>query len=234
MHHSLWNECFYGGGGIKTKFIHCKKCNFWFSQYRPDDVEMGRLYDGYRGEEYVKQRQKYEPEYSAKFYESDDYVNNRKKQLNDFFNGEIDCDTIHMLLDYGGDKGQYIPEQFGTTEKYVFEISGCEVKDGIILLNSLEEVKKREFDLVMCCQVLEHLSNPIDVIKNMVGVLKKNGYLYIEVPNSNAFMAYSDIEINEHINFFFKETMVAIASRMELEIKKIKTGQSHRVLFVKL
>lgn len=89
-------------------------------------------------------------------------------------------------------------------------------------MKDLEEVKKKSFDLVMCCQVLEHVSNPIEILENMVGVLREEGYLYIEVPNSNAFMAYSDIEINEHINFFFKETMISIASKMGLEVKKEK------------
>lgn len=227
-------ERMFSGIDVKTELIHCKCCDFWFSKYRPNDLEMEKLYDGYRGEEYVKQRQKYEPKYSALFYESDDYMERRKNGLNVFFQGIIDYNSIHMLLDYGGDEGQYIPAQFNNAEKYVFEISGNKVKEGIILLNNLAEVKKKRFDLVMCCQVLEHVSNPIEIIENMVGVLKNKGYLYIEVPNSNFFMAYSDVEINEHINFFFEETMLSIASRIgEIGVKKLKVDQTCRALFVK-
>lgn len=98
-------ERMFGGIDVKTKLIHCKNCEFWFSKYRPSDLEMEKLYDGYRGEEYVKQRQKYEPRYSALFYESDGYVEERKRELSAFFQGVIDCDSIYMLLDYGGMKG---------------------------------------------------------------------------------------------------------------------------------
>ena len=131
----------------------------------------------------MRKRLKYEPKYSAKFYESDGYVERRKKELNEFLQGIIDNNTIHMLLDYGGDEGQYIPDWFNNAEKYVFDISGKQVKDDIILLTDLNEVRKKRFDLVMCCHVLEHVLEPIEIIKNMVGVLKKKGYLYIEVPN---------------------------------------------------
>lgn len=221
------------GQDRETKLIHCRNCNFWFSKYRPDDFEMEKLYSGYRESEYTKQRQKYEPAYSAKFYETDGYVEKRKAELNDFLQGEIDYSMIQTLLDYGGDKGQYIPKYFRNAEKYVFEISGSQVEEGVILLNNLEQVKKKKFDFIMCCQVLEHVSNPIEIIENMVEVLNKKGYLYIEVPNSNEFMAYSDIEIHEHINFFFKETMIAIGSKMNLKIKKLKTSSLCSVLFEK-
>lgn len=226
-------ERMFNDKNIQTKLIHCKKCNFWFSRYRPNDLEMEKLYAGYRGEEYVRQRKKYEPGYSAEFYESADYMVKRKQELGVFFRKWIECDLIHTLLDYGGDEGQYIPDPFCNAEKYVFEISGKKVRDGIILLNDLEEVKRKRFDLVMCCQVLEHVSDPIEVIENMTGVLKKGGYLYIEVPNSNVFMAYFDVEIHEHINFFFRETMLFIASKMGFRVRTIEADYSYKTLLVK-
>lgn len=85
----------------------------------------------------------------------------------------------------------------------------------------------------MCCQVLEHVANPMEIVENMKNVLKSKGILYIEVPNENFFRAYSDIEISEHINFFYKRTMEYIAKMMDLDLIAIKIDQCCRALFTK-
>lgn len=44
-------------------------------------------------------------------------------------------------------------------------------------------------DLVIACEVLEHLNfNPLPIIDEINRVLKLNGYLYIAMPNSTAFV----------------------------------------------
>lgn len=215
---------------VRTRLIHCKNCGLWFSLYRPNDLEMGRLYSGYRGNEYVKQRKKYEPQYSLQLYVDLDNEENRKRKLAKFLQNWIDFSSIHMLLDYGGDEGQYIPQQFQEAEKYVYEISGNIVRDGVILLNDIKEVTNRTFDFIMCCHVLEHISNPMEIIEIMTKSLNSGGYLYIEVPNENFFRAYSNVEINEHINFFFKETMEFIAVEMNLNIVDIEVDDVCRTL----
>jgi ubiquinone/menaquinone biosynthesis C-methylase UbiE len=43
------------------------------------------------------------------------------------------------------------------------------------------------FDLVTSFQVMEHVQNPGEVIKEMVRVTKKNGIIYINMPNHNSF-----------------------------------------------
>lgn len=42
---------------------------------------------------------------------------------------------------------------------------------------------KGEFDIVTCMAVLEHLFDPEKAVREMCRVIKKNGYLIIEVPN---------------------------------------------------
>lgn len=224
-------ERMFSGENIKTKLVHCKSCDFWFSQYRPNDLEMEKLYSGYRDKKYVKQRQKYEPQYSLQPYIDADHEKRRKEKLAFFLKNKINYKSVHMLLDYGGDEGQYIPDLFDGAEKYVFEISGNKVRDGVVLLNDIEEVKNKTFDFIMCCQVLEHVSDPMKIIENMVNSLKNDGYLYIEVPNEVFFKAYSNVEINEHINFFFEDTMVFIAKKMELNLINIEIREVCRALF---
>lgn len=219
---------------IKTKLIHCQNCDFWFSLYRPDDLAMGRLYDGYWGEEYVEQRKKYEPQYSQQPYIDQKNQEVRKKNVSDYLRKWIDFSIVHTLLDYGGDEGQYIPDLFDKAEKCVYDISGNKVREGIVRLRDLDEVHNRRFDFIMCCHVLEHVSDPMEIIKIMVSVLKENGILYIEVPNENFFKAYSDVEINEHINFFRKDTMLFIAAKMGLQVVNVESDKLlHRAIYRK-
>ena len=39
----------------------------------------------------------------------------------------------------------------------------------------------------MCCHLLEHVSNPDEVISELADLLSENGYLYIEVPFDSPF-----------------------------------------------
>lgn len=43
---------------------------------------------------------------------------------------------------------------------------------------------KEKYDIIMLSHVIEHFKNPSDVLIKIKNMLKDNGYLYIEVPNS--------------------------------------------------
>ena len=43
------------------------------------------------------------------------------------------------------------------------------------------------FDLVICCEVLEHLFSPLQALSEIVRCLKVNGYLLISTPNEESF-----------------------------------------------
>ncbi len=55
--------------------------------------------------------------------------------------------------------------------------------------------KNEEFDIVICFDILEHLINPISFLNEVNRILKKNGLLFISVPNS--------LNIISRINFLF-------------------------------
>jgi hypothetical protein len=45
--------------------------------------------------------------------------------------------------------------------------------------------KKENYELVLCNQVLEHIYNPFQGIKNIHFITKKNGYAWISIPTIN-------------------------------------------------
>ena len=55
-----------------------------------------------------------------------------------------------------------------------------------IELEEIKNFKINKFDLITLNKVLEHVSDPIDLIKQSKIFLKKTGILYIEVPDTEA------------------------------------------------
>jgi hypothetical protein len=155
-------------------------CSFRFFDSRLTDSELQRLYAGYRGDGYFKARHGYEFWYSRKV---NDGIGNdakdiatRKQTLSKFL-GERSSSVV-TVLDYGGDRGQFIPENVGT-EHYVYELSDAEPAKGVIRLTSVED---RQFDFVMLAHVLEHCSEPKEMLQVLKPLGHENTLFYFEVP----------------------------------------------------
>jgi len=87
------------------------------------------------------------------------------------------------VLDYGGDRGQFIPYELGS-KKFVFEVSDQIAAEGVVRLNSATEIKSNPPDLVILSHVLEHMPYPLEFlnqIKDEIGFTADN-WIYVEVP----------------------------------------------------
>jgi hypothetical protein len=165
----------------------CKGCTFRFFDSRLTEEEVGRLYAGYRGDAYFKARHSYEFWYSRT-------VNNgigsdpgeialRKRNLSAFVGDR--AQFIKTVLDYGGDRGQFIPENLGTA-RYVYEISDAEAVEGVERLTS---VQGRTFDFVMLTHVLEHCSEPRQMLRLLKPLAHNETLFYFEVPYERPSLA---------------------------------------------
>jgi SAM-dependent methyltransferase len=66
------------------------------------------------------------------------------------------------------------------------------------------------FDVVIICEVIEHLNfNPLPVLKEINRVLKNGGYIYISTPNQSCFSNRKKLfigkSIHHPIDFFFQQ-----------------------------
>jgi 2-polyprenyl-3-methyl-5-hydroxy-6-metoxy-1,4-benzoquinol methylase len=52
----------------------------------------------------------------------------------------------------------------------------------VSIYSDINQVPQKQFDLVTAIHVLEHVSKPLDYLKKMTNLVKKGGYLVIEVP----------------------------------------------------
>lgn len=54
-----------------------------------------------------------------------------------------------------------------------------------LICDVLEIPEKDKFDLVLCTEVLEHVPNPVELIRKITNLLNDNGYLILTVPGNS-------------------------------------------------
>jgi SAM-dependent methyltransferase len=69
------------------------------------------------------------------------------------------------------------------------------------------------FDVITCFHVLEHLSDPLESIKQALSLLKPKGLIIVEVPNLDSLgfsmfkKKWQPLEIPTHLNHFTPDTL---------------------------
>ena len=158
----------------------CRSCTFRFFDSRMTGEEIARLYAGYRGDDYYNARHACEPWYTRAANDGiggDTHeIASRKQNLTAVLGDH--AKSITTVLDYGGDRGQMIPDTLGT-ERFVYEISDAPAVDGVQRITQLDG---RKFDFVMLAHVLEHCSEPKDMLNTLKPLLHERSLLYLEVP----------------------------------------------------
>lgn len=176
---------------FEMKFIHCKNCDFSFYNPRFDENEILLLYENYRDEKYQMQRNKYEKWYTKELNrfigKSPVEIKNRKENLSGIIKGLIDVSNIKSVLDFGGDMGQFIPDEFANTERYVYDVSNTTPISGIKMIKDLSNIRHMKFDFIVCCHVLEHLSSPLEMLDKLKNFSRRGTFFYFEVPFDSPF-----------------------------------------------
>jgi SAM-dependent methyltransferase len=178
-----------------VRLLECEGCGFRFFESRLTDAENERLYAGYRGERYYRERHRREPWYTRKVNDAiggdPEILRGRRELVERFVRthaGEA-ADRVESVLDFGGDRGQVIPEGLGR-EKFVYEISGTHPVAGVTRIGTTEELASRRFDLVLLCHVLEHCSDPGAVLGEVRALLRPGALLYVELPFERADLRF--------------------------------------------
>lgn len=170
-----------------TLLYECSDCGYKWSQRGLDEFEMMNLYSGYRGFEYFQQRHIYEPWYTKALNDgigADTEMAKRRATLLQVLSScGVDINDQSEIVDHGGDRGQMLHD-FASPTKMVYEVSGVELDKNISRLDSLKEGINR-FDLALSCHVLEHVNDPNLLMREVVSLVKRNGYVYLELPREN-------------------------------------------------
>jgi hypothetical protein len=171
---------------LTANVLLCKNCGSKFFDVNVSSEQLGKLYDGYRGESYFRQRNNYEPWYSRQIncsLGSDKEFSLRRVVLIDALSKALIKNEFESVLDHGGDRGQMLKcKTINAIRKCVFEVSGVQSEDGVESV-TYEQLHSVFWNLILSCHVLEHLPNPKQYLLDLVGLGKSGTVYFFEVPN---------------------------------------------------
>ena len=131
---------------------------------------------------------------------------------------------VTRLLDFGCGFGQFLEmcRLFGIDAIGVDRSHARRSGAGVQVFAELEDAPG-EFDAITLFEVLEHLDDPLAMLKMLRARLKPGGIMVIEVPDTSGTSAISSredyyrIHPLDHINAFTPESLAAIMARAGFE-----------------
>jgi len=187
------SECSHMPRDQVTELLCCSACDFQFFSIRYGPKELSSIYSAYRSPEYLRLRRSWEPWYSERINDATSVEKSRidrKKFMNltleDALPKEINC-----AVDFGGDEGQFFPD-IQINRRIVLDLSEHPLHDGVERINSLGDLGDKRVDLVIVSHVLEHLTDPVQTLQDLHGVMSEDGILYVEVP-MDRFVTHSSL-----------------------------------------
>lgn len=202
--------------------VQCQVCGALFLDYRFTDTQMAALYAGYRDEAYTRQRDHYEPGYAAvaeHYHGREDYIADVEHWL------ARHVPRQPAVLDWGGGSGLNTPFRGQHSLLHVHDISAVELADGAESVSPDQLVRGR-YDLVTCCQVLEHVSSPRSLLEQILPAMGRDTLLYLEVPHEalmrenpgSLTLARAKKHWHEHINFFTRQALQRLVEGAGLKV----------------
>ena len=165
-----------------TRIHRCRDCDFRFYERALSDREARNLYEGYRSDDYQQDRSRDEPFYTKRVH-AEIMRSEGSEERRAFFRSMLNRAGIGgkfgAVLDYGGADGRLIID-LDADRKAVYDLAGTAALDGIERVASAEP--SGEWDLVVCAQTLEHVSEPISVVRQLLQLARPGGHVFLEVP----------------------------------------------------
>ncbi len=204
----------------KNKFIifqtsYCKKCLYIFRSRRPNIKWLEKAWKR-REKIQTKKRISYINDIIEKKREQ------RYKKLFKFISNKI---KFNNLLDVGCGPGTGLKHLIKLKKKiYGIEpdLSRAKIakRNNVnIIKGKIEDIKiTKKFDLVTCIQSLEHFYDPKKTLLSIKKIVKKNGFIFIEIPNYfNHVRSWHDCMYLGHMSNFIKESFLYLFLKCKLK-----------------
>lgn len=204
-------------GYEKHFLIKCSNCSFVFAKKIPTQKELELHYEGYGRNDYLSPI--------------------TIKRYNDILDDFEKYKKTKKLLDVGCGIGYFLEiaikrgwEVYGT--EYTDEAIEICRKKGISMHKGVLNPKNYEeesFDIITSFEVIEHINNPIDELRNFHKLLRKGGLVYLTTPNFNSLLRYRlKSEYNvicypEHLSYYTPKTLKKVFLNTGFQKKKIET-----------
>ena len=195
----------------KYRVINCKNCKFIHINPIPTNEELQNFYEN----DYY---QKTKPNYIIGNEKDIEYQNYTFDEKLDFLEKKFTSKT-RRILDIGSGPGFFLRR----AKKRGWDVLGIEPspiackyskKEKIPTIQKFfDEVNLKEigkFDAIHTFDVLEHVNDPINVLKRSYSLLKKGGIIVIEVPND-----FNPLQKIVQKSFKKKEYWVTLSSKLK-------------------
>jgi 2-polyprenyl-3-methyl-5-hydroxy-6-metoxy-1,4-benzoquinol methylase len=207
--------------------VQCADCEVLFLDMRFDDEELASLYANYRDDEYTSLRIRYEPGYRDtrnSYIRRAQYIEEIESFLRPY------APVAPKVLDWGGDTGLNTPLLREASRVDVYDISNRPVIEGVHAVD-LGTAKRTKYDLITCCQVLEHVAYPLEIITELASMMNAGTLLYLEVPYEAIMRSHRGStnlhrqkrHWHEHINFFSETSIRSMLAQAGLELIELKS-----------
>jgi hypothetical protein len=174
----------------ETELRSCNSCGLGFFSHRYESDEVDALYGNYRQEIFFETRHKWEPWYNRDVNNAFTDSESSQEQIGVRRSFTARClersgrnlSDMHGCVDFGGDRGQFIPREINPPHFVVEHNSATKATIGpVTFVDDISSISTK-VDLVMNCYVLEHLSDLSDVLSEMRSLLSSSGLIHLEVP----------------------------------------------------
>jgi hypothetical protein len=218
------------GSSVFMEMQICLHCSFVQAKHSFSEDALGRLYGDYRSPTYDLERIHYEPTYAAiakHIGVGHQELETRVAGLTAWLSNQMQLGANASLLDFGGSDGRFLPRFEG--KKFLFDISDLPPWPGVVKV--AKEVDLGTYSYVQISHVLEHVAEPLSLLKHVASFCEPSGYLYIEVPQEitddeiealKTGKSRRGLTIHEHINVYCSSSIARLVESAGLELVKLE------------
>lgn len=167
-----------------TRLATCSDCGFRYFERRLSEVEAQRLYKGYRDTTYLRARRRWEPFYTEAAHNRVIGWAQSESRIADLTRTLTESglpNRFEHAIDHGGSGGHML-RAVNAIHKVVFDPSGFPPIEGVSAICDASQLQAG-CDLLLSCQVLEHVSDPRAYLRSVSQLCRPGAYLYLEVPD---------------------------------------------------
>jgi hypothetical protein len=168
-----------------VEFVTCSACSFQFFNPRLEPHEEAKLYASYRDERYQEERFAFEAFYTKAFNDglsSRDALAARRGRIAAVLGSFVNGGAVRTVLDFGGASGELVAGLVPGATTYVYDVSGVDTVPGVTSCASLAECRETSPDLIVCSNVLEHVAEPREMVRELAGLARRGTLIFVEVP----------------------------------------------------
>ena len=198
--------------------VKCKSCGFVFSNKVPTKEELFNVYNGYSRNDYLS------PITVKRYNELLDKFE-KYRETNNIL--DIGC-GIGYFLEQAKKRGWNVyGTEFTDEAVQICKSKGITTLQGDILSVKLPENIK--FDIITSFEVIEHINNPHEEIKEYKRLLRQGGIFYVTTPNFNSLSRFllkekwNIIAYPEHLSYYTGKTIKKLFNENGFKCLNVRT-----------